>query len=71
MIRWFVYIVKSRLFPNGKPSPEEFLKTIVSELKTPEDFNRMIRKAKMELLKIRLIHKFRKSVDWIKHYFEF
>ena len=66
-----VYIVRSRLFPNGMPSPEEFLTTIVSELKTPEDLNRVIREAKIELLKIRLVYKFRKFVDWVKQYFKF
>lgn len=66
-----VYIVKSRLFPNGKPSPEEFLTTIVSKLKTPEDFNRMIREAKIEWFKIRLTHKFDKFIDWVKQYFKF
>lgn len=66
-----VHIVRDRLFPNGKPSPEEFLTTIVSELKTPEDFNRVIREAKIELLKIRLVYKFRKFVDWVKQYFKF
>lgn len=66
-----VHIVKSRLFPEGRPSPELFLKTIVSELKTPEDFNRVIREAKIEWFKLRLIHKFDKFVDWIKQYFKF
>ena len=66
-----VYIVRDGLFPNGKPSPEEFLTTIASKLKTPEDLNRMIREAKIEWFKLRLIHKFDKFVDWIRQYFKF
>ena len=65
------YIVRSRLFPNGQPSPDEFLKTIVSKLKTPEDLNRMIREAKIEWFKIRLTHRFDKFIDWVKQYFKF
>lgn len=56
-------IMHHKLFPNGKPSPEEFLKTIVSELKTPKDLNRMIREAKIECFKIQLICKFHEFVD--------
>ena len=52
------------------PSPEEFLKTIVSELKTPEDFNRVIREAKIEWFQIQLTHKFDKFIDWVKQYFK-
>lgn len=66
------YIVMNhKLFPKGMPSPEEFLKNIVQKLNKPEDLNRMIREAKIELLKIRLINKFYKFIDWFKHYFEF
>ncbi len=60
-----------KLFPNGRPSNEEFLKTIVSKLKTPSDLNRMIREAKIELLKIQLTYKFHTFLNWFKKYFEF
>ncbi|MGN1044305.1 MAG: hypothetical protein ACI4PR_05935 [Acutalibacteraceae bacterium] len=49
------YIVRSRIFPNGQPSPDEFLKIIISKLKTPEDLKRAIRKARIELWQLRLI----------------
>lgn len=63
-------VMHHKLFPNGMPSPEEFIKTIVQKLNKPENLNRMIREAKIELLKIRLVYKFRKFVDWVKQYFE-
>jgi len=37
-----------KLFPKGKPSPDEFLKTIVKKLSKPEDLEHIIREAKGE-----------------------
>lgn len=65
------YIVRSRLFPNGQPSPDEFLKTIVSKLKTPEDLKRVIRKARIELWQLRLIDTSYRFIKWIKNFFKF
>ncbi len=63
------YIVKSRLFPNGEPSPDEFLKTIVSKLKTPKDFNRAILKARIELWQLRLIDRVYRIIKRIRKFF--
>ncbi len=63
------HIVRNRLFPNGRPTPDEFISTIVKEI-NPKNFYRMVRKAKVEEWKIRLTRKFNRFANLVKAYFK-